>query len=169
MANYFTMEELLYSATALKKGIRNQTTQEIENNLMMLRATILNPAREWLGQPIYVTSGFRHPSVNKAIVGTGVSKTSQHMKGEAADITTGDKEANARLFVYIRDCLGFDQLIDENNLAWIHVSYVSDGSRKNRMQVLEIVDGKTVWGGASIVHQQQRPNWPTFCRKEGEK
>lgn len=163
------MEELLYSETALKKGIRNRTTQEIESNLMTLRNVILNPAREWLGRPIYVTSGFRHPSVNKAIAGTGVSKTSQHMKGEAADITTGDKEANARLFVFIRDHLSFDQLINENNLAWIHVSYTSDSSRHNRYQVLEIVDGKTVWGGSEIFHRQRRPDWKSLCGKEGEK
>lgn len=168
MANYFTMEELLYSATALKKGIRNRTTQEIENNLMALRNVILNPAREWLGRPIYVTSGFRHPSVNKAIAGVGVSKTSQHMKGEAADITTGDKAANIRLFVFIRDFLPFDQLICENNLAWIHVSHVSDGSRVNRRQVLEIVDGKTVWNGTTIAHRELHPDWTLLYGKEGE-
>ena len=163
------MEEFLYSATALKKGIRNQTTQEIEINLQMLRSIILNPAREWLGRPIYVTSGFRHPSVNKAIAGAGVSKISQHMKGEAADITTGNREANVRLFVFIRDFLNFDQLINENNLAWIHVSHVSDCSRANRRQVLEIVDGKTVWHGTATTHRQLRPDWTCFYGKEGEK
>ena len=163
------MEEFLYSATALKKGIRNKTTQENELNLQMLRATILNPAREWLGQPIYVTSGFRHPNVNKTIAGAGVSKTSQHMKGEAADITTGDRVANVRLFVFIRDYLAFDQLISENDLQWIHVSHVSDGSRVNRRQVLEITNGLTTWSGTATTHRRLRPDWTVFYGKEDGK
>ena len=64
------------------------------------------------------------------------SKTSQHMKGEAADIDTGDRQQNKLLFEYIRKNLPYDQLIDESNFAWVHVSYRADGN--NRMQVLKL-------------------------------
>ena len=64
------------------------------------------------------------------------SKTSQHMKGEAADIDTGDRQQNKLLFEYIRKNLPYDQLIDESNFAWVHVSYRVDGN--NRMQVLKL-------------------------------
>ena len=82
---------------------------------------------------ITVNSGYRCPELNAAVKG---SKTSQHMKGEAADIDTGDRQQNKLLFEYIRKNLPYDQLIDESNFAWVHVSYRADGD--NRMQVLKL-------------------------------
>ena len=72
-------------------------------------------------------------ALNKAV---GGSATSQHMTGQAADIDTGDRQQNKLLFEYISKNLPFDQLIDESNFAWVHVSYRSDG--KNRKQVLKL-------------------------------
>ena len=66
----------------------------------------------------------------------GGAKTSQHMRGEAADITAGSKTENKKLFELIRDNLPFDQLIDESNYSWMHVSYVS--TSKNRKQILSL-------------------------------
>lgn len=60
-------------------------------------------------------------------------------KGEAADITGGNKEANKRLFELIREKLHFDQLINEYDYSWVHVSYKSSGNRK---EVLKCVNGK---------------------------
>lgn len=52
------------------------------------------------------------------------------MKGEAADITAGDPEKNKVLFYMIaRSAIPFDQLIDEKNYRWIHVSYRPNGRR----------------------------------------
>ncbi len=59
-----------------------------------------------------------------------------HMVGEAADIDTGDRQQNKLLFEYIRKNLPYDQLIDESNFAWVHVSYRADGN--NRMQILKL-------------------------------
>ena len=67
----------------------------------------------------------------------GGSKTSQHMTGQAADIRTKEDtpEENKKLFDLIIDLdLPFDQLIDEYNYNWIHVSY----SPKHRKQILHI-------------------------------
>lgn len=151
MANYFTMEELIYSSTALREGWRNRTTNEVEENLVSLRTMVLNPTREHMGMCIYVTSGFRSPDVNRAI---GGAPNSQHMKGEAADITTLKIHKNIEMFKYIRDNLVFDQLILENGGQWIHVSYVT--RRKNRKQVLEITDGKTLWSGNAVQHREKK-------------
>ena len=76
--------------------------------------------REWYGKPIIVNSGYRCEALNKAI---GGAKSSQHMLGEAADITVGSKEENEKLFDYIKDNLEFDQLINESDFSWVHVSY----------------------------------------------
>lgn len=129
---YFTIEELTKSSTATSKGIDNTPTQEIKDNLKELIEKVLDPLRELYGKPIYVNSGYRCPELNKAV---GGSNTSQHMTGCAADITAGSKEENEKLFNLIKDNLKFDQLIDEKNFQWVHVSY-----DKNRLrnQVLSL-------------------------------
>lgn len=50
--------------------------------------------------------------------------------GEAADITVGSKTENEKLFNYIKDNLPFDQLINESNFSWVHVSYREGRLRK---------------------------------------
>ena len=162
MANYFTMEELTYSSTALRMGWRNKTTNEAEENLVSLRSMVLNPTREHMGIPIYVTSGFRSLDVNREI---GGAPNSQHMKGEAADISTRSINKNKEMFLFIRDSLDFDQLILENGGEWIHVSYVT--RRENRGEVLYITDGKVEWKGTAEGHRNRE--WRLGLRGEAAK
>lgn len=117
---HFTIEEMTESSTAKAKDIDNTPSQEILAKLQKLIEAILDPLREWYGKPIRVNSGYRCEALNEAI---GGSKTSQHCLGEAADITAGSKEENEKLFNYIKDNLPFDQLINESDFSWIHVSY----------------------------------------------
>lgn len=98
--------------------------------LYELVENVLLPLRDWYGKPIHINSGYRSPEHNKAV---GGAPTSQHVKGEAADIDAGSKDENKRLFGYIAKNLAFDQLICEKDYTWIHVSY-KDGD--NRRQVL---------------------------------
>lgn len=130
---YFTIEELTRSDTAKVKGIENTPTQEAKEKLVTLIENVLNPLREMYGKPITVNSGYRCPKLNAAV---GGAKNSQHMRGEAADITAGSKEENRKLFELIRDNLPFDQLINESDYSWVHVSYVSP--EKNRKQTLNL-------------------------------
>lgn len=134
---HFTIEELCHSNTARQKGIDNISTPEIRQNLETLILRLLDPVRSEWGSPITVTSGYRCPELNRAV---GGAVSSQHMKGEAADITAGNREKNRRLFEQITRMaqtgqLRFDQLIDEKNYQWIHVSYRADG---NRNQILHL-------------------------------
>jgi zinc D-Ala-D-Ala carboxypeptidase len=122
---YFTLKELTHTDT----GIENIPNEEQILNLEALVDEVLDPARELLQSPIKVDSGFRCPAVNIAV---GGKKTSQHLKGEATDLKCFN---NKKLFELIRDNLVFDQVINEYNFSWVHVSY----SRiKNRNQVLVI-------------------------------
>lgn len=123
----FTIEEMTESSTAKAKDIDNTPSQEILAKLQKLIEAILDPLREWYGKPIRVNSGYRCEALNEAI---GGSKTSQHCLGEAADITAGSKEENKKLFEYIKDNLPFDQLINESDFSWIHVSYREGRLRK---------------------------------------
>ena len=138
---YFTLEELTKSATAAKLGIRNKPTAEEKNNLIKLAENILDPLREKYGAPIIVTSGFRCEKLNKAV---GGAKTSQHRLGQAADIRSkSDTRAeNKKIFDLIMELgLPYDQLINEYNYDWVHVSF----GPRNRRQVLNAVKvaGKT--------------------------
>ncbi len=130
---YFTMKELAKSSTANKLGIDNTPTSEASVALSNLVTHVLDPLREMYGKPITVNSGYRCPKLNAAV---GGAKNSQHMKGEAADITAGNKTENKKLFELIRDNLPFDQLLNESDYSWVHVSYVS--SSKNRKQILSL-------------------------------
>ncbi len=131
---FFTITELTKSTTAQQKGIKNIPSKEQEQNLIALVEHILDPLREAYGKPIIVTSGYRCPALNKAVKG---SKTSDHLEGRAADIRTvqDTREENKKLFdLIIKLNLPFDQLIDEHNFDWVHVSY----SDRNRRQILKI-------------------------------
>lgn len=131
---YFTIRELTKSETAKRKKINNTPTNQQTINLVALVDNILDPLREAYGKPIIVTSGFRCRELNKLL---GGSKNSQHCLGQAADIRTVEDtiEENKKLFdLIIQLNLPFDQLINEYNYNWIHVSY----STKNRKQILSI-------------------------------
>ena len=130
---FFTIAELCKSTTADRLGINNRCRQEHVTALTALVDKVLAPLRTWWGKPITVNSGYRCPELNAAVKG---SKTSQHMKGEAADIDTGDRQQYMLLIEYIRKILPFDHLIDEAIIAWVHVSYRAVGD--NRMQVLKL-------------------------------
>lgn len=131
---YFTFKELTRSVTAEALGIDNTASPEIKASLKMLVDKVLDPLRERWGAPIIVTSGYRCPRLNQVV---GGAKSSQHMKGEAADITARSRSRsdNIRLFELIKSSgLPFDQLIDEKNYSWIHVSY----GKRQRRQILHL-------------------------------
>ena len=132
---YFTIQELTISNTAQRKCIDNTPDQKAAAALTALVANVLDPLREAWGRPIVVNSGYRCPKLNRAVGGVA---RSQHTKGEAADIRTlsNRRWENEQLFKLIVQLkLPFDQLIDEYNYDWVHVSFVEG---KNRRQVLHV-------------------------------
>lgn len=130
---HFTIEELCRSNVAQVRRIENKPDTQQVKALTALVDNVLDPLRERFGRPIIVSSGFRSKDLNGAV---GGSRTSQHMKGEAADIYAGTKQGNREMFELIRKYLPFDQLINENDFSWVHVSYRADG--KNRGQILKL-------------------------------
>lgn len=128
----FTLEEMLHSNAADVMGFQEQyqPSDEVVDNLRLLAETILQPLRDEFKKPISVNCGYRCKRVNDAVKGV---TNSQHMKGQATDITSKD---NKLLFDTIKEMdLPFDQLINEKNYSWIHVSYNKDG---NRRQILHL-------------------------------
>ena len=131
---YFTIDELSYSAKAEEKGIKNIPNEIEVWHLQNLVEKVLDPVRERFGKPIYVNSGYRNKEVNKLVSN---SSTSQHMKGQAADITASKKEDNKKIFDIIVELGVYDQLIwergDVNFPQWIHVSY-REPMRKEKLK-----------------------------------
>ena len=117
---YFTFTEFERSDTATKYAIDNSIPDSAKKNIAALVDTVLDPLREAWGKPITVTSGYRCPELNKAV---GGAKTSHHLSGMAADISTGNKVDNRRLYdLVLKLGLPFTQLIDESNFSWVHIS-----------------------------------------------
>ena len=120
----FTLEEL----TVTNSGLANKPNLEQVGNLTELCVNVLQPLRELYGKGIHVNSGFRSFEVNKA-ANKGAIRPSQHCKGEAADIDNG-RDENIKLFNLIKEHLPFDQLINESDFGWVHVSFKKKGNRK---------------------------------------
>lgn len=142
----FTLSEMTKSETALRKGLNNLPTQDVISALQTLAVNVLQPVRDHYGRSVTVTSGYRSPEVNVAV---GGSRTSDHCKGQAADIEIVGI-ANADLAKYIEDKLQFTQLILEfytqgiPDSGWVHVSYDPNNLKKQVMTALRR-DGKTVY------------------------
>ena len=118
---HFSIAELTRSNTASARGIDNTPSPEIVENLTALVENVLDPLREAWGKPIHVNSGYRCPALNKAVNGAAHS---QHMLGQAADITAGSTKENARLYRLVKELnLPVDQAIDEYGFKWLHLSY----------------------------------------------
>lgn len=147
MFKHFTIEELTNSDRARELRIDNTPDKDSIERLTTLIVEALDPARELLGKPIMVTSGYRCSELNSKV---GGQPNSQHTKGEAADLQCYN---NKYLFDIIRENLTFDQIIletkdlfDKNGnktgvKEWVHISYRKG---KNRKQVLRMHNGKTI-------------------------
>ena len=142
----FTLEELVKSETALRKGMPNEPTPEVTANLKTLAEKVLQPVRDHYGKGVKVNSGYRSPDVNAAV---GGSRTSDHCKGQAADIEIPGVP-NAELAEWIAKNLKFTQIILEfytkgvPDSGWVHVSY-DPSNLKCQILTATKQDGKTVY------------------------
>jgi zinc D-Ala-D-Ala carboxypeptidase len=148
LSKNLSLAEVTKSATAKRRLIANEPTEEHIENLKALAENIFQPIREEFMCPIFVSSGYRSEALNEAI---GGSKTSQHSKGEAFDLDADvyGVITNADIFHYIEDRLDYDQLIwefgTEENPDWVHVSFKKDGSNRREKLRAEKANGRTVY------------------------
>ena len=137
LSEHFSLREFTISAAAIRHNINNVPTDVEIGNLRSLCQNVLEPLRRRFGV-IRITSGYRSDRVNRLVGGVA---TSQHKRGEAADLNVSSAEVAHKMVQFVRDNLDFDQLIYEcvrkTATRWIHVSYRADGN--NRRQYIEIV------------------------------
>lgn len=139
ISQHLSYREVVRSQTATRHGINNHPTEEHLVNIKLIAERIFEPLRAIASEergkstPLYISSFYRCPDLNKAI---GGSSTSQHCQGRAIDLDIDgwyDDLENVDLFYIIEEELEFDQLIwefgDDYNPSWVHVSYSSEINR----------------------------------------
>lgn len=142
----FTLSEMTKSETALRHNLDNTPGETEIENLRVLCERVLQPVRDHYGKGVKVNSGFRHPDVNAAV---GGSKTSDHCKGQAADIEIPGVP-NHELAEWIKANLDYTQLILEfytrgvPDSGWVHVSYDPANLKKQDLTATK-ENGKTVY------------------------
>ena len=142
----FSLHEMVKSETALRQGIDNTPTEQVIQNLRTLCEQILQPVREHYKKGVKVNSGYRSPDVNAAV---GGSRTSDHTKGQAADIEIPGV-ANYDLAKYIAENYKFTQIILEfytpgvPDSGWVHVSYDPANLKCQTLTAMK-ENGKTVY------------------------
>ena len=136
LSKHFQLEEFEKSMTASRKGIKNKAGAGEIKNLGDLCYECLEPLRAHFDKAVTITSGYRSEALCEAI---GSKKTSQHTKGQAADLEINGVP-NIKIAYWLSNNVDFDQLIleyfDKNDPAggWVHISYNEKGN--NRKQVL---------------------------------
>lgn len=140
ISKHITLTEATKSQTAIRKGIDNTPNESQIESMKLVAEMCFEPLREWYGKPIGISSFFRSAALNRAVKG---SPRSQHCKGQAIDIDAdifNNGITNRDIYQWLVDNVDFDQIIweygDDNNPAWVHVSYVGNGN--NRKQQLKI-------------------------------
>lgn len=128
---YFKLEEFIRSNTAEKFNIDNTPGKYELENLNNLVSNILDPLREYLKNPIKITSGYRSYLLNKMVGGV---KNSHHLSGKAADIVPINlnfDEFVEKVKEFLKD-KEFCQCIIEKkgNSRWIHISYDKNNNKK---------------------------------------
>ena len=144
LSKNFVLSEITRSNTAKRKGISNEPKQEHLVNLQRLVTNLIQPMRNALG-PIRVTSGYRSPKLNRSI---GGSSKSQHCKGEALDLQfwKDGQMINQEIYKWVLNSdIEFDQMINEFDFAWIHISLVKEKNRKLVLEAYKDEDGDTAY------------------------
>ena len=122
----FSYSEFEASDKADEKGICNViTTFEVRDAVKALVDTVLQPLRDAWGKPLHVNSGYRCPQLNKEV---GGMPTSQHVKGEAADVACDKPVELARLAKALR--LPYDQMILYP--TFVHFSHRMKGQQRGQ-------------------------------------
>ena len=127
LSKNFDWKEFTKSDTASRLHINNEIVDwDVRDNIKALVDHILQPLRTAWGGPLFINSGFRCPELNEAVGGV---PTSQHVKGQAADVGCSDPFALAKLAKRMN--LPFDQMILYP--SFVHFSYKKDGENRGKV------------------------------------
>ena len=119
LTEHFSLEELIFSSTAVRLGIDNAPAPEVVTNLTTL-ANGLEQVRTLLGnQPMHIDSGYRSAALNKQVGGV---PSSAHVQGYAADFICPAFGTPLQIVEEIAASdIQYDQVIQEG--TWCHLSF----------------------------------------------
>jgi len=126
ISKHITYLESTFSAKALSSKVDNIPSEEHLVRMIYVAEQCFEPLRVWYNKPIKINSFYRSPVLNKLVKG---SKTSGHVLGNSIDITAGSKKENEKLFNWLKENVKYDQLINEYDFTWIHISTKIRGNR----------------------------------------
>lgn len=113
----FTLEEL--TATNYPR-LQDEPSTKIVVNLCKLAITVLQPLRDYMKEPIRITSGYRSKELNRFVGGVA---NSYHLKGLAADIHVNSELHAKCMFVFLSQLESVDSVLMERKgkTTWLHV------------------------------------------------
>lgn len=127
ISRHFSFAEFTKSDTARRYHIINEITDwEVRDNIIALVENLLEPLREAWEQPLFINSGYRCRELNEKVGGV---ESSQHRKGEAADVGCSNPLELARLVLKLN--LPFDQM--GLYATFLHLSYTDN--KENRREI----------------------------------
>jgi len=134
----FSYSEFEASETATRLGIDNHiTTFAVRDAVKNLVVNLLQPIRDIYKQPMPINSGYRCYRLNKAVGGVA---SSQHCKGEAADIGIGTTKKVYNFAKKVKESrIPFDQMI-------LYPTFVHLSLKLNGQQRKQILYNKTYKG-----------------------
>lgn len=134
----FSYREFEESETAKAQGITNVISSfEVRDAIRELTNTVLQPLRDAWGLPLHVNSGYRCPKLNAAV---GGAATSQHTKGEAADIKAEHPVKLAQLAYDLG--LPYDQMIIYP--TFVHFSHKLHGEQRRQVLYNKSYKGRRI-------------------------
>lgn len=139
ISEHISYAEAIKSQAAIRAKIDNTPNEAQLSAMKLVAENCFEPLRKYHGKAIAITSFFRNEKLNKLI---GGASNSQHMTGEAIDIDAdifNNGITNKHIFDWLKDNVEFDQLINENDYSWVHISY---RDKNNRKEILELKNGK---------------------------
>ena len=149
LSDNFVLSEITRSNTAKRLGIDNGPSKKHLQSIQRIVTNLIQPMRDALG-PIRISSGYRNPNVNRAI---GGSSKSQHCKGEALDLQfwSDGEISNKEIYDWVLSSnVEFDQMINEFDFAWIHISLTKEGNRKQVLEAYKDEDNDTKYKWADV-------------------
>lgn len=135
---FFTLQEFLTSSTARQRSIENLPSFEAVEHLSEL-ISFLDGLRTAWQSGIRINSGYRNPSLNKAVGGVA---NSAHLTGYAADLypTNGKFDDFVKFVTEYVKGKKFDQLLIEKNKRgqrWLHFG-LKDNYGRQRCEIKDI-------------------------------
>lgn len=140
MSKYFSLQEFTFSAWAERNGVDNSVPPALMDTAL---ATLkkMDVIREFMGFPIFISSGYRNLRVNRAAPS---GDTSDHLKALAVDckIKSMSPYIMCKALIPHMERFGIHQIIREFNApgtlsGWTHLGFNPATKAVNRILTID--------------------------------